>query len=281
MHINSTWSQHQEDLQLVRHFFCDICEASRTYVEIGALDGVRFSNTMLLEHQFNFGGLLIEGHPFSAQCLVAARGRSGRNLVINEAVCDPPGSVTFVGAPIAMAGDRATMASGFHDKWKHLARLDDLNFSVPCRPIGAMLRLAGLETVHFFSLDVEGAELRVLQTMDWSIPVHVWMVELDGTNPQKDSDVRALLGSRGYLPLPRDIPFTNKYLNEIFIHHRLAPTAAARSRLCQTCVPKSAPPHPGYMYHRSSLKVDNLVRHAGKPMCYEDALRRLGLMNKE
>lgn len=28
-------------------------------------------------------------------------------------------------------------------------------------------------------------------------------------------------------------------------------------------------------------KVDNLVRHAGKPMCYEDALRRLGLMNKE
>jgi hypothetical protein len=245
MHINSTWSQHQEDLQLVRHFFCDICEASRTYVEIGALDGVRFSNTMLLEHQFNFGGLLIEGHPFSAQvapcgqttsenrwsmmrshscfsrppqCLVAARGRSGRNLVINEAVCDPPGSVTFVGAPIAMAGDRATMASGFHDKymtprgivlsqspctllsplshshhiailaaphpghsppltcgrilhtsltpayrWKHLARLDDLNFSVPCRPIGAMLRLAGLETVHFFSLDVEGAELRVLQ----------------------------------------------------------------------------------------------------------------------
>jgi hypothetical protein len=56
-----------------------------------------------------------------------------------------------------------------------------------------------------------------LQTMDWSIPVHVWMVELDGTNPQKDSDVRALLGSRGYLPLPRDIPFTNKYLNEVCI----------------------------------------------------------------
>ena len=68
--------QYKEDLWLVENYFCDICVApkyraptngiepgQRTFVEIGALDGRMYSNTFMFERHFEFGGLLIEGHP--------------------------------------------------------------------------------------------------------------------------------------------------------------------------------------------------------------------------
>ena len=47
------------------------------------------------------------------------------------------------------------------------------------------------------SLDVDGAELSVLKTFDWTVPIGVLLVELDGSNRDKDEAVRALLRSHG------------------------------------------------------------------------------------
>ena len=72
---------------------------------------------------------------------------------------------------------------------------------VPCRPLGAMLREAGVAFIDLFSLDVEGGELQVLETMDWSIPVRVWVVELSG-HPQsfeKNVQIVQLMESKGYV----------------------------------------------------------------------------------
>ena len=55
-----------EDISLVQHVFCDVCPKQRTYLEIGALDGLKYSNTVLLERGYNWGGLLIEGLPQNA-----------------------------------------------------------------------------------------------------------------------------------------------------------------------------------------------------------------------
>ena len=57
----------------------------------------------------------------------------------------------------------------------------------------------GIKHVDLFHLDVEGAELTVLETFDWSIRIDMFVVEMDGTNPQKDAAVRELLHSRGYV----------------------------------------------------------------------------------
>ena len=79
--------QYKEDLWLVENYFCDICVApkyraptsgiepgQRTFVEIGALDGRMYSNTFMFERHFEFGGLLIEGHPVNAAKLRSNRG---------------------------------------------------------------------------------------------------------------------------------------------------------------------------------------------------------------
>jgi hypothetical protein len=45
-------------------------------------------------------------------------------------------------------------------------------------------------------LDVEGAELAVLQTMDWTISVRVWLIELDKYDRKNDQNGRDLLTSK-------------------------------------------------------------------------------------
>ena len=54
-----------------------------------------------------------------------------------------------------------------------------------------------MSSTSCMSLDVDGAELSVLKTFDWTVPIGVLLVELDGSNRDKDEAVRALLRSHG------------------------------------------------------------------------------------
>lgn len=72
--------------------------------------------------------------------------------------------------------------------------------AVPCGPLGDWLSLLRMKRVDFFSLDVEGAELLVLQTIDWSaLSVGVLLVECSavGCVGSRDDAVAALLGPKG------------------------------------------------------------------------------------
>ena len=89
--------------------------------------------------------------------------------------------------------------------------------------------------MHLLSLDVEGAELIVLNSMDWSIQVHVWMIELDGTNPAKDDAVRGLLRSHGYVSHPKPSRGNTLKDSELFLHGSLQGSVAARTVHCRRC----------------------------------------------
>jgi hypothetical protein len=57
----------------------------------------------------------------------------------------------------------------------------------------------GIDHVDLFFLGVAGGELTVLETFDWSVAIDVLVVEMDGSNPQKDEAVRQLLFGHGYV----------------------------------------------------------------------------------
>ncbi len=68
-----------------------------------------------------------------------------------------------------------------------------------CIPLQEILDYTGLYDINLFSLDVEGAELAVLTTVDWSVTnFEVIVVELDASNLLKDQQVRNLLSNFGY-----------------------------------------------------------------------------------
>ena len=65
--------------------------------------------------------------------------------------------------------------------------------------MGKLLERAGVERIDFWSIDVEGGELMVLETMDWEIPVHTIFIELRGEKPEKDMACRWLLRAKGFV----------------------------------------------------------------------------------
>jgi hypothetical protein len=80
---------------------------------------------------------------------------------------------------------------------------------VPCKTFGEVFRESGVQSIQLFSLDVEGAELDVLQTMDWTVPVQLWIIEQDKgdlySRGTKDCQVRELLAQHGYNPTDWDL----------------------------------------------------------------------------
>ena len=58
-----SYLQEGEDIYFVNKYLDTILDDSKFYIELGALDGVRYSNTKMLEDAFCWKGILIEPNP--------------------------------------------------------------------------------------------------------------------------------------------------------------------------------------------------------------------------
>lgn len=130
------------------------------FVELGALDGLSFTNTLALERCFNWTGVLIEGNPTN---YAALRSSGRRAASFHSAVCqNGVGSVNMTVAAGATSGTPSTMSLAHRRRWQQ-DRLPTV--AVPCRPLVHIMQEGGLGSAHFLSLDVEGAEAVVLETI--------------------------------------------------------------------------------------------------------------------
>ena len=100
----------------------------------------------------------------------------------------------------AVGGIRAEMSAGFLDRfYKSKSEAELKKVQVQCMPIAALLDLVGVRKVDVFFLDVEGAELAVLNGVDFShLNIKYMVIEMDGGNPEKDKGVHELLKKNGY-----------------------------------------------------------------------------------
>lgn len=159
---HSAHSQHGEDVLLLPTLLKATGGSPGTFVEIGALDGVTYSNTRTLELCYGWRGLLIEGNPANFRKLIS----SERNATkVHAAVCagksdGSDDTITFTreGGQLAGAVD---FIPDLNSKISGKA-LNASTVSVPCRPLTRIMRDAGFPTANLLSLDVEGAEAEVL-----------------------------------------------------------------------------------------------------------------------
>ena len=144
--LRESRSQHGEERMLLPTLIAAAGGLGRpgTFVELGALDGLTYSNTVALERCFNWTGLLIEANPSNFARLEL----SGRRAkMVHSAVCAGGGVVNI------SASSGAT------------SRVVSKGVSVPCRPLPELMADAGLNGATFLSLDVEGSEGVVLDTV--------------------------------------------------------------------------------------------------------------------
>lgn len=165
------YGQLLEDKHIHRHYFPRL--RNGTFLEMGAYDGVTFSNTKFFEDVLGWSGVLIEAHPTAARALDLNRPKCKR---FHCAVSTREGSIEFIvnaNGPVSSAKDFTSETH--HANW-HATNSTEV-VRVPSRPLSSILREAGIKRIDFWSLDVEGGELEVLKSMDWSIPVYLICIE--------------------------------------------------------------------------------------------------------
>ena len=124
------------------------------YIEIGALDGISHTNTMLLEQYFNWNGILVEPNPQFSSHLKKNRGnnhldfssvssRSGKKLQLR----------------IAKNKGHSSLS-----EFTNLATIYEDEFQVDSITLNHLTRKYLLPVkINYLSIDTEGGELKILE----------------------------------------------------------------------------------------------------------------------
>ena len=164
------------------------------YLEMGALDGIFFSNTYTFEKDFGWKGVLVEADPAHYRRLVEHR---PQNILINAAVCDTKRVVHWIhSGDVTVRGIKEFM----HPEFLSLHHPEDLvETEIMCLPLSDIFEIIRLNHFDFFSLDLEGAELAAIESIDFDrASFTVVVVEADGVNATKDQIVADKLVKHGY-----------------------------------------------------------------------------------
>lgn len=209
-------SQQGEDAHLVENFFKGLCGG--VYVELGALDGVRFSNSYFFRHAMAWNGALIEPNTRSFKML--KQNRSPQDDVFNNAVCASTQEVHFLddGRNGAISGVVEFMTLSYAKKWHGKTTSNAALRKIRCEPLSKILSQSDTVStaghVDFLSIDVEGGEFEVIKTLDFDLhQFGVILYEADEHSPVKNEAVKSFLARRGY-PFVRHYQNTNYHVNE-------------------------------------------------------------------
>jgi FkbM family methyltransferase len=195
------YSQCQEDVFLNDNIFKN--KQNGTYIELGALDGVLYSNTKFFEDTLHWRGILIEPHPDKFKLLQINR---PNNFLFNNLVScynEPLVFRYFVDIHAAVSGIESTLSQHHFDTYYD--NTNDWNKSLPqnkmiIQPntLTEIVKQTDLKHIDLLSLDVEGHEYEVLKSWDFSIPIDVILIETLGVQPEKDELCREILIKNNY-----------------------------------------------------------------------------------
>lgn len=170
---NRKFSQAGQDAEAYRIFR----KTGGFFVDIGANDGLYLSNTLWLERQHGWSGLLIEANPGLCKHIDDLKRHAWR---LCACLSNKIRRATFVRAD-GVGGVENNLDSDhvkqfqFH---KNFTRKED----VPCFSMEEVLDKLNVHHIDFYSLDVEGAEMQILESMrkelsSRKMTVDIWAIE--------------------------------------------------------------------------------------------------------
>ena len=201
------YSQVGQDRFLLENFFRG--KRGGVFVDVGAYDGEKLSNSLFFERTMGWTGLCIEPLPSAFAKLKATR----------KAICEHTCVADFEGeAEFTEADDdperNEKMLSGLSAKFDahHLRFMEKLSVKrtsriVPVTKLSRLLEKHALFNIDYCSIDTEGAELPILNELDFDrFRIAILTVE----DNWGDERLPRLMASRGYdvfARLEQDIVF--------------------------------------------------------------------------
>ena len=209
LHTQRGMSAHAEDVTIYDAFFSssEFRGGNRTYMEIGAHDGVRESNSRFFDVCLGWNGLLVEPHPKNYERTVQLR----------------PNAHHLGLAPSCMANETGTILFPEHMYTNAQVNEKGSTIEIHCGPLQYYLDALDIRHIDFWSLDVEGSELKVLETVDFD-RTHIDVIIAESKNrlsrlpetQKKVEDVRVHLLGKGYLMLKS----VSVRKSDVFLHKR-------------------------------------------------------------
>lgn len=204
---------------MLLNWFSTLCGG--TYIELGALDGVRFSNSYLFHYTRQWKGVLIEIMEHNYKDLI--QNRRNELATINAGVCDRPKTLHYYrGTDNAVGGIFEFSAPSFRKQWWGDIFIEDPRvIKIQCNTLDNLLKMnTNVTFFDFLSVDVEGAELSVLESIDFErVGFGIIFAEADGHNQLKNLAMREFLEGRGYRFLQeykRSFWWVNKDFHNIY-----------------------------------------------------------------
>lgn len=167
------------------------------FIEIGASDGIKLSNTYLLEKQYNWKGICVEPVP-----------KNYKNLIINR-----PNSICLDNAVFSVSNltvnfdiaNKYTLLSGISEHIdRHKNRVDDNKSTIQVKTISLIDLLDNNNApkfIEYLSLDTEGSEYEILKTFNFDKYIFGLIdVEHNHIEPRR-THIKELLLSNGYIYL--------------------------------------------------------------------------------
>jgi FkbM family methyltransferase len=195
IHLRS-YSQSRQDAYLYQKYFQG--KNDGVFVEVGAHDGVTYSNTLLFE-KLGWKGVLIEPIPEVFDKLVKNR----KGTCINKCAYSHNGEVEF-----NLNKGYSEMLSGVRDCYdeRHYKRLQSEQLRlggetqiIKCKCCKLTDELTTLKIGHvdLLSIDVEGGEQKVLEGLDLKA-IDVRVILIEDNYPDRFGPIDQLLQSYGY-----------------------------------------------------------------------------------
>jgi FkbM family methyltransferase len=179
------YSQQDEDKYIIQYILKDKINDG-VFLELGACDGLLYSNTKMLEDHFGFKGILIEPLPNYYKELEKNRSNTETyNYVISNSEEE---YINFSGHN-AEAGISNLLNNKPHPSYK-----------LPNKKLKDILTQSSFNYIDIFILDVEGAELEVLKSIDFNtFDIYCIFFEAHSNQPEKNKKVGNLLTKKGFI----------------------------------------------------------------------------------
>ena len=167
------------------------------FLDIGAYDGIEFSNSFYLEKELGWGGICVEPNPRVFDQLNKNRNSTCLNICIAKEKRD----YNFL-----LISGYAVMLSGIIEFFdgRHMDRINKAIFdfggdkeiiSIPGLPLKDILFERGIGVIDYCNIDVEGGEISVLDSIDFSkVKIKIFTIE----NNNGSREVKNYLRKHGY-----------------------------------------------------------------------------------
>lgn len=188
------YSQHGEE-KLIFDYFGN---SKGTFLDIGANDGITFSNVAAL-YDNGWDGLLVEASPKAYKKLQANYETALETQLLNFAIGNKIGTVDFYESGSLVTDRDVSLVSSLHEK--ELTRWQTINapgqkvvdfelIKVQMIDFDTMLSLSRFKKFDFVSIDIEGGELDVLPKINFKkLETKMIIVENNGRYQSKFDDI--------------------------------------------------------------------------------------------